>query len=233
MLMRQGQILEFLQNLDRSRRRLTAEELTVLYELAKHPHPQVRSEVAALLMDHYEEKSEAILLSLTYDPDSGVRTDAVDSLCIGRKKPVLDRLVCLAGNDPASTVRGFAVHSVYDVLLNSYGDSDNTMQTAQTLLAPLLEKEEDAWVRVCYYCVLYLSGDHSYLPDLLDSLDDEDYYVRSGVLEAFEYIIDEDNENKIEETLQYYLPFEENENLMNKMEDLLSMIEENKDDHIW
>jgi HEAT repeat protein len=222
-----------LQNLDRSRRRLTAEELAVLYELEKHPHAQVRSEVAALLMDHYEEKSEAILLGLTYDPNSGVRTDAVDSLCIGRKRPVLERLVYLAGNDSATTVRGFAVHSVYDVLLNCFGDSDNTMFTIQTLLAPLLEKEEDAWVRVCYYCVLYLSGDHSHLQELLDSLDDDDYYVRSGVLEAFEDIIDEENENQIEETLQYYLPFEENENLMNKMEDILAMIEENKDDHIW
>jgi HEAT repeat protein len=231
--MRQGQILEFLQSLDKSRRRITAEELAVLYELARHPHPQVRSEVAGLLMDHYEEKSEAILLELTHDPDSGVRTDAADSLCIGRKKAALERLAVLAERDPANTVRGFAVHSIYDVLLNCFGDSDNTMLMVQTILRPLLEKEADAWVRVCFFCVLYLSGDHSHLQELLDSLDNEDFYVRSGVLETFEDIIDEENEQRIEEAIQYYMPFEENENLQNKMEDLLLMIEENKDDHIW
>lgn len=231
--MDQGKIHEFLYNLDKSRRRLTARELAALYELAFHPDPLVRSDVAALLADHYEEQSEAILLRLTHDGDSLVRTDAADSLCIGRKEPVLQRLLNLAEHDRVKTVRGYAVHSAYDVFINLYGDSDNTLASIRGALGPMLEREEDPWVRVCYYCVLYLAGDRSLMQQLLDSLDSDDYYVRNSVLETFEDILDEENEADIEDTLQYYLPFEENQNLMLKMEDLLALIEENRSDPLF
>ena len=54
--MDQNRIQDFLSKLDKSRRRLTAEELEVLYGLAAYPDPLIRSDVAALLVDHYEER---------------------------------------------------------------------------------------------------------------------------------------------------------------------------------
>ena len=149
--MDQNRIQDFLSKLDKSRRRLTAEELEVLYGLAAYPDPLIRSDVAALLVDHYEEKSEEILLRLTYDCNHLVRTDAVDSLCIGRKEAVLQRLLTLVEQDPEYTVRGYAVHSTFDVFLNMFGDSDNTLKLIRNVLTPLLAKESNSWVRTCYY----------------------------------------------------------------------------------
>lgn len=231
--MQDNQIQEFLTNLDKTHRRLTAEEMEMLYELAFYPDPRIRGDVAALLLDHYEEKSEAVLLRLTYDADPGVRTDAVDSLCIGRREEVLQRLLYLAANDPMYTVRGYAVHSIYDVFVNMLGNSDNTHKMVINVLSPLYREEKDAWVQTCYYCVLYLSGDRTCLQNLLDCLDDDDFHVRNSVLETFGDILDDNNEEAIEDALQYYLPFENDPNLSAKMEELLLRIEEFKEENLW
>lgn len=226
------QIDEFLSTLDKSRRRLRADELETLYALANHPNPLIRSDVAALLLDHYEEKSEEVLLRLSLDPDAGVRADAADSLCIGRKEPVLKRLLNMAATDPEYMVRGFAVHSAYDVFLNMLGDSDSTHTMIVNILTPLLDQEQAQWVRICFYCVLYLCGKREYLQQLQDCLEDDDYYVRNAVLETFEDILDEENELEIEEAIQYHLPFEESPELSNKMEELLLYIGE-QNNQIW
>lgn len=223
----------FLTHLEKTRRRLTARELEQLYTLAFYPDPLIRSDVAALLVDHYEEKSEEVLLRLTYDSDSLVRTDAVDSLCIGRREATLERLIHLIEYDSEYTVRGFAAHSAYDVFVNMFGDSDKTHQVVCGVLEPLLQKERNRWVHVCYFCVLYLSGKYGYLQHLLDCLDSENYYVRSMVLNAFEDILDERSSRSIEEALQNQLSFEENESLVRKIEELLLLIDEDQQNTMW
>lgn len=225
--------LEFLSALNRSRRRLREDELAVLYDLAQHPSPVIRSDVAALLVDHYEEKSEWVLLGLTDDPHPLVRTDAVDSLSIGRMEITFARLLDLASHDPAYTVRGCAIHSAYDVLINCHGDSDQTLRRIAAMVEPLLQRETDLWVCTCYYCVLYLCGKREYLQLLLACLDDEDIYVRNSVLDTFHDILDERNAAEIEQALEEYLPLESQEMLIDKMTDLLAMLQDAGEDDYW
>lgn len=223
-----SQIREYLRRLEKTRRRLKREELETLYALSIAPDPEVRGDVASLLMDHYEEKSEEVLLRLTYDNEPLVRSNAVDSLRIGRREHTAERLLILAATDSNCGVRGYAVHSLYDVFINTRGDSDATLSRLSALLKPLQLRESDPWVLICYYCILYLCGEQECLKLLLDSLEDSSEHIRSSAVEAFWDILNEDNQAVIEAALQDCLAFESSPELTDRMEELLMAIDEER-----
>lgn len=227
--MKSHSIYHFLAQLAGMRRRLTEEELQALYFLAAHPDALVRGDVASLLADHYEAESERVLLYLTHDTHAQVRVNATDSLSIGREKATEKRLLSLSEFDPEYTVRGHAVQSLYNVYMNRFGDSDDTYRALSDILIPLLTKEMNRWVQVCYFSILSLCGNRSYLQSLIDCLDDEDFQIRSSVLDAFLEILDEDNEDDIKRALQFSLSFEEQVNLAEKMHQILQVILESGD----
>lgn len=220
----------FLNSLEKTRRRLNSSELELLYHLSFHPDPFIRSSVAALLVDHYEEKSELILLRLATDKQEIVRSDAAGALCIARSPKAIQQLLELAEHDPSHLVRGFAVHSIYYVFVNVYGDSEKTLITVRNIMRHLLDTETSQWVRICCCSVLCLSGDSEFLPLLCGALDNDDLHVRTIVIETFEEILNEENEAEIEYALKKHVSFEDDEVLADKIEDLLLTICDNREE---
>lgn len=228
-MMRQAEYDQYLRQLESSEEALTADDLTLLYEIASSKDSFDRSRVASILVADNSEKTISTLLQLTYDQNRLARTEAVDSICVAKTTEAFDRVASLAQHDPEWLVRGYAVMSLLDIAVNMGGDTIEVKKKIANQLVEYMSKETDAWVLGRYYCTLYFCGEKMYLQQILDSLKDEDGDVRARTVQDFFDILTPENETIIAETAAYYLPIEEDVGIQNRLKELISYI----NDYEW
>ena len=218
-------IEKYLIDLESSDEEISSSDIDTLCGLAESSDSLVRSRVASLLADHYDERSVDALLKLADDSNRLVRTEAADSLYIAKSQEVFDKLADLAQNDPYYLVRGYAVMSLFYVYINMYGESMSAEQGLLKTLLEYYEKEDDDWVLVSYYKTFYECGDKTFFQNLIDSMTNPEPDIRGITVQAFMDILSSENKQIIKDTVFYYYQNEDDGLVRPKMEELLNYID--------
>ena len=147
----------------------TDDELLLIQRLCHDKNTIVRSSVAIALVQRYDPGSEKILLDMTYDKNSLVRIEAVDTLCIGRCTCTLERLKELF-QDPNYMIRGYAVVSYFNVWINCYGYTKESMRDYIKDTESFRNKETNPWVLLSYDRNRFLAGEKEGVENLIHIL---------------------------------------------------------------
>ena len=189
---------------------LTNDELSLLEGFSKDRDADIRGLVVEVLYDRDSEKAETILQILLSDKDNMVRVNACDSLRGSMNKDMIEILKKYAICDPYFLVRGYAVSSIADIIVNikEVGVSSHVSFFKKSLL-----KEKETWVKIHYYRALYLMEQDVYLSCLLKELHQRNYQNRCLVINLLLSIASEDNKNEIVMALKNRLKIEDCESI--------------------
>ncbi len=165
-------------------------ELETLEILSKDSDAFLRSEVASLLVDFTESRGENILIQLTKDRDSLVRTEACDSLSSSCSKETFNLLMRMAKFDGNGMVRGYAVFSLGSIALKL-----GLAKEATNFLEERLKKEKVVFTKININRVLYSLGKTECLHSLIAELNARVYRNRCATVHC---LVDMLNSEKIE-----------------------------------
>ena len=150
-----------------------------------------------------------MLRSMTYDKNSLVRINAIDSLGIGRQKETLQRLKELIRNQTGKQESGYAVMSYFDVWVNRYGYSRESMHGYLTDIREFYEKENRSWVLINYERNRYLAGERDAIEkmiDLIKNAGQEETDVLPAVISTINEIMSLSSKENIKNALSTVSP---------------------------
>jgi hypothetical protein len=159
----------------------------IISKLSKDRSPFIRSLVAKLLFDYYNDFSKNILLELTNDKDNLVRVEAVDSLKAFIDHTVYFRLKHLAEFDPYYLVRAYSIVSL--VYIGKTLDIDELSE----FVLERLGKERYYINKILCYESLYLLGNKDSLNDLFDCFSSDNYRNKCAVINTLISILSIEN----------------------------------------
>lgn len=184
-------------------------DLLKMYRLAGDKNPCIRWSVAKALVRRYVPESETVLRSMTYDKNSLVRINAIDSLGIGRQKETLQRLKELIRNQTGKQESGYAVMSYFDVWVNRYGYNRESMHGYLTDIREFYEKENRSWVLINYERNRYLAGERDAIEkmiDLIKNAGQEETDVFPAVISTINEIMSLSSKENIKNALSMVSP---------------------------
>ena len=173
---------------------LSEAEKDAVSELASSREIFFRSMAARALADIGGEFVTDLLILLSSDKNSLVRTEAVDSLGYHPSEKVLELLINKAQNDPYYLVRAYSVSSAYRVSASLGISSDRVRSLAEQLL----KKERYVICKVFCLEAMYLCGDDAALAKMITLFDAAAYNGKCAVLNVLTDILNEDNKDIIE-----------------------------------
>jgi HEAT repeat protein len=174
------------------------ESLQFLLSCYKDKNEEVRMMAADLFVEFPPEQVEQPLLELTYDREELVRTNACDSLCVGRSMEVEQRLYEVAGRDKSYLVRGYAWMSYVDVVRAT----GRNQAYARENLARASVAERNAWTKSAIYRGQVLLGEADALDGLVKQLQHKDYRVRVVAVRNLQEVRHEGNNGVINAALE-------------------------------
>ncbi len=166
-----------------------------LWDMANDVDEDVRLYLAVELVNYEDQKSEQLLLHLISDQSDIVRANACDSIYWSKSTEVLN-LLLMRAKDDMYLVRGYAILSIADILLNV---NDKSYISD---LNKLYSKEKSSWTRMCYYQSFYKLGFEEYIDLLISTLKAKKYNYRISAINFLFDIVNEKNKNKIVEALK-------------------------------
>lgn len=175
---------------------LEENDIIMLSKLSYDEDDYIRANVARILVNLNDEKSEEILMRLAYDNDSLVRTEACDSFCLSKSLTIYEKLKHIARTDRNGMVRGYAISSLGDIAFRI--DKQNDLVK---FLESQLVNEKVEFTKINIYTVLYSLGDNDYLDKLLATINTKRYQNRCAVVNNLFEVVDECNKERIHTTL--------------------------------
>lgn len=149
----------------------------------------IRDLVAVLLAQHLNKQSEDILIRLTQDDDSLVRTDAYDSLSGYYSANVMSVLKTAVFNEQDYLARSYAIRSYADVVFLSQNKQLHDITFFQELLA---NETSELCKLSCYYA-LHIGGNKYAVEKILSFLYHPDYHIRCSAISVLSVIVDPQN----------------------------------------
>lgn len=198
--------LQFIEKLCDDNNQSIVEKLTILDSLSKDCNAEVRWTLASqlVLFDHPE--IEKLLCNMLPDKNSLVRLEALDSLSIGRQPETIEKVKTMLTNE-GKLIRAYAVLTLFDLLLNCYGDNETTFDIYREATAESLRQEHNPRVLLEYYHNQYLMGEGQGLQQLKelyeDAVEKQFYHLIWPLLHTFQEIQNEKNAGDIKEVLGY------------------------------
>jgi len=172
-------------------------DLLILHFLTIFPDSDIRYDVAGLLCSDYSLWSEITLIRMTFDCNELVRLNAIDSLCIGRTKLALKRLVKLSYSKN-ELIRSYCIMSIIDIVNNR--NNAYEVRTYFHYIKKRLKKEKSDKVQLMANSSLYKSGEKSCINTILDVINKQintditDFFLIMNVIDD---IIDNNNKNEL------------------------------------
>ncbi len=184
---------------------LTDEHFLVLQSLASDRSRLVKSWVAKLLVNFSDEVSKSILIKLTQDKDSLVRTEAYDSLRIFADDETEQFLKTAIGQEASALARSYAILSWTDVKV-----ARSNVSKADTSFLEAQRKREQRvpLCRLNCYCGLYRFGDQTMLGPILSFLKHKNYRTRCAAIHTLDGLMDGSTRDVIIEAVAQQLPLE-------------------------
>lgn len=189
-------ILEQIEDRCRVLNCFSEDELGILSDFSQDENLNIRSAVARVLVNSTEEQSEELLLHLTTDKASLVRTEACDSLGSCGSKRAYHVLKNIIKRDRSGMVRGYAVSSFAQISIKL-----SQVQDARSFLKECLSIEQVVFTKIQIYAALYQMGEESYIKELLELIHTPRYQNRCAVVHALAEIMNENNRNLIRNAL--------------------------------
>lgn len=199
-------------------------ELKQLEQLAQSKDESVRSRVAVILASFTEVFGENLLIQLTQDSDSLVRTEACDSLRYSKSFKVMNLLETIGENDEDYFVRGYAISSLGEIAIGL---------KVEKKIYPFFEKklmeETEIFVRINLLEFLSKVEGEEYLNLLLGYLNTTDYRNRCSVIHSLEEVVNRKNSIKIKKALEERLNVEKARAVSSSIESFLQKIDKNNE----
>ncbi|MBQ8688244.1 MAG: HEAT repeat domain-containing protein [Ruminococcus sp.] len=193
----------------------------ILIAMMHDSDEDVRLFLAEYLCEVYTPLSERLLLMLMDDPSVQVRIAACDSVCWCSSETVFEKILEKSVHD-AFLVRGYAVLSAADVLLNQEEQKQLHMGTA--ILEQNDQREKSVWVKICYAQSLYRLGNSDALYRLISYLNVSRYNYRCCVINALMDVADEKNQAQIRLAFKKRLAVETNQMLIRKLTECMDLL---------
>lgn len=190
---------------------LTPEQI---HGMARDADEDMRLFLAEALCNVHTFAAEQGLLHLMDDPVMQIRAAACDSACWCSTETVLEKLLEKSLCD-ACLVRGYAVLSAADVLLNM-----DMVQRQKGLvqLQRIDSREKSVWVKLCCAQALYRLGDEKALYRLISGLSLHRYNYRCCAVNLLMDIASESNRKEIRAAFEKQLEAEACKMLKKKLD---------------
>lgn len=178
----------------------------ILKELSFDKDAFVRSGCAALLINFETEESMTLLLNLSKDDDSFVRTEAYNSLAIFYNTRVEKTLYNAVNSENDKLALKYAIVSWADIASNLYSDG---FEKYINFVLNKINTEISAGCLLGYYYALHLFGYNGAVEKIISFLKNDDYSIRCSSLNILKDVLNEENKGLIKVSIIDRLKTEE------------------------
>lgn len=177
-------------------------------DLLQHYHENqdslIRSAVATLLVHFNDEIAQSMLMKLSKDKHSLVRTEAYDSLAVYPTEEVENLLQEAIDHEKNTLARSYAILSWIDGVLAGDRLTDRHIKFAQQKF--LTERSPRCRLSWCY--AHYRIGNRSSLTEILSYLGHDNYRMRCSALATADELLDSENKDEIKQAIERLLTVE-------------------------